>query len=93
MSREFHGVSWDRKLRLGCNIVNLFLDAEWSAKLRMKLSGAGPVFKGEMFCGKPDSVVNSELVREAELVCVFCHSFVLFLYVLVREISRVLSIF
>ncbi len=48
----------------------------------MKLSGAGPVFKGEIFCGEPDSVVNSELVREAEIVLrilpFFCFVFVYF---------------
>ncbi len=72
------------------NVTSLifFLDDKWSAKLRMKLSGARSVFQGEMFCGKPDSVVYSELVREAERVCVFCHSFVSFLYVFVREFSR-----
>ncbi len=36
-------------------------------KQLMKLSGAKTVFKGEIVCGKPDSVVNRELVREAEL--------------------------
>ncbi len=63
MILEFHGVYGIRKLQRERNIVNLFLDDKWSAKFRMKLSGAGLVFKREVVCGKPDSVVNSELLR------------------------------
>ncbi len=37
-------------------------------KTSEELSGAGPVFNRKRFLWKPDSVVNSELEREAELV-------------------------